>query len=211
MTTTGSTTTPEGAALSDATPPQPPAQEESGNVSAPAAGLDPGVGNLYFAYGSNLSSTQMAERCPNAVALGVAWLPGWDWIINQRRYANVVRRREDGTGDHPGVYGVLYRLPPADEARLDVHEGVPRAYEKVMLKVTMTTGSAAGGNADGEATDKTVEALVYVDFNNIGPGLAWPGYVGRMSRGVKEASKQWGFPQRFAETVMAKYIPDLEW
>ena len=45
---------------------------------------------LYFAFGSNLSSTQMRSRCPGAAAVGLAFLPGYDFIINERGFANVV-------------------------------------------------------------------------------------------------------------------------
>ena len=35
------------------------------------------MGKLYFAYGSNLNLTQMANRCPQAKQLGSAYLPNW--------------------------------------------------------------------------------------------------------------------------------------
>ncbi|KAI1375288.1 hypothetical protein F4677DRAFT_133205 [Hypoxylon crocopeplum] len=49
-----------------------------------------GTGTLYFAYGSNLSPTQMHERCPLSTPVGLARLPGWIWLINKRGYANIV-------------------------------------------------------------------------------------------------------------------------
>lgn len=168
---------------------------------------------LYFAYGSNLSSTQMAQRCPNSIAVGLASLPGWDWIINERRYANIVRcaapspnvsqsAKEQEEAVHPGVYGILYRLPPHDEVILDRYEGVPWAYEKVILDVWV---------ARKGAEREKVQALVYVDFNNVKPGTPWTEYVERMSRGVKEACEQWEFPAWFAETVMRRFLPGLKW
>ncbi|PON24828.1 hypothetical protein TGAM01_v206336 [Trichoderma gamsii] len=45
---------------------------------------------LYFAYGSNLSTDQMRERCPYSTAVGLGKMTGWKWIINRRGYANVV-------------------------------------------------------------------------------------------------------------------------
>lgn len=50
---------------------------------------------LYFAYGSNLSTRQMLDRCPQSTCIGLARLPGWKWIINSRGYANIVP--EDGS------------------------------------------------------------------------------------------------------------------
>jgi gamma-glutamylcyclotransferase len=46
---------------------------------------------LYFAYGSNLSTEQMRERCPYSTAVGLGKMTGWKWIINRRGYANVVK------------------------------------------------------------------------------------------------------------------------
>ncbi|KAI1880333.1 hypothetical protein JX265_001954 [Neoarthrinium moseri] len=120
---------------------------------------------LYFAYGSNLSPTQMQSRCPGSIPLGLARLRGWSWLINARGYANIVRGPapssssptspspatpapttttvpgkspsggEDAT-DEPLVYGLLYRLAPRDEATLDVCEGVPWAYQRAFVDVT---------------------------------------------------------------------------
>ncbi|KAH6658056.1 hypothetical protein BKA67DRAFT_557043 [Truncatella angustata] len=181
-------------------------------------------GKLYFAYGSNLSSTQMSQRCPHATAVGLARLDGWDWIINERRYANIVRaptsdpssspeKQEHGlgvnddpvdAGHHPGVYGVLYRLPPADEAALDACEGVPFAYNKLVLAVS---------ELDPETLEEArrVEALAYVDLVHVLPRAPWPEYVGRMSAGVREARERWGFPVWYVEMVMRRFVPGLSW
>ncbi len=45
---------------------------------------------LYFAYGSNLSLTQMSLRCPHSTYKSLALLRHWRWIINARGYANIV-------------------------------------------------------------------------------------------------------------------------
>ena len=37
---------------------------------------------FHFAYGSNMSRTLMGARCPGAVALGIATLSGWGFVIN---------------------------------------------------------------------------------------------------------------------------------
>ncbi|KAF9055127.1 hypothetical protein BDZ89DRAFT_1055740 [Hymenopellis radicata] len=96
---------------------------------------------LYFAYGSNLSVTQMIARCQynpsvSAKPLAVAHLPDWTWIINQRGYANVVppsleldsslseATTTDDVLPSTGVYGLLYAMDREDEQSLDVYEGV---------------------------------------------------------------------------------------
>ncbi|KAI9646721.1 hypothetical protein NHQ30_004718 [Ciborinia camelliae] len=50
----------------------------------------PQTPTLYFAYGSNLSLTQMQTRCPNSTYYGLGLLQGYRWIINERGYANIV-------------------------------------------------------------------------------------------------------------------------
>ncbi|KAI0549359.1 hypothetical protein F4679DRAFT_547641 [Xylaria curta] len=87
-------------------------------------------GSLYFAYGSNLHLTQMANRCPASVFKGKAVLPGYRWQINQRGVANVVKSIDDY------VEGLLYLVNPKDERSLDRSEGVAKGfYQKHILVV----------------------------------------------------------------------------
>lgn len=101
---------------------------------------------LYFAYGSNLSPTQMRMRCTHdptlsAHPVAIAALDSWRWLICQFGYANVVPPaglrvgRQITEGDavpesisesipHGGVYGVLYEMSQEDEKLLDGYEGV---------------------------------------------------------------------------------------
>lgn len=97
---------------------------------------------LYFAYGSNLSPTQMRSRCAynpdlSSKPLAIAKLSGWRWFICEAGYANVLppaeyrvnRQETDGdavpiSGKEDAVYGVLYEMSPEDELLLDGYEGV---------------------------------------------------------------------------------------
>ncbi|KAE8144087.1 hypothetical protein BDV25DRAFT_12468 [Aspergillus avenaceus] len=99
--------------------------------------------SLYFAYGSNLSFTQMRLRCTgnpdrSSKPIAIARLDHWRWLICQAGYANVVppaalrvsKEFEDFgdevpvSGDEDAVFGVLFDMDVADEKLLDVHEGV---------------------------------------------------------------------------------------
>lgn len=100
---------------------------------------------LYFAYGSNLSYSQMRQRCSHApehsaTPRALARLDGWKWIICDRGYANVippaelrVGRLETVWGDRPTavtddtVYGLLYDMAVEDEKLLDGYEDVDYA------------------------------------------------------------------------------------
>lgn len=73
----------------------------------------------YFAYGSNMASAGMRERCASPSVLGVATIPGYRFRIANRGYATMV--------PDPGsvVYGLLWSLTDEDLTALDQYEGVP--------------------------------------------------------------------------------------
>ncbi|KAL7620496.1 hypothetical protein AAE478_009491 [Parahypoxylon ruwenzoriense] len=225
-----------------------------------------GKGVLYFAYGSNLSPTQMHGRCPSSTPVGLAFLPGWTWLINERGFANIVpvpkeQKEEkdvrggaggiansDGVVEEEeeeekapdvevgmekgvdGVYGVLYRLHPDDEAMLDMHEGVPWAYERRFLEAVLIpapsnlapapdsalsqtqasraspSGQDLGERGVGIENEKPVRVLAYVDSRRVRPGTSAQEYIGRMNRGVEEATG-WGLPRSYVDAVMRPFIP----
>ncbi|KAL2878297.1 hypothetical protein SGCOL_006549 [Colletotrichum sp. CLE4] len=175
---------------------------------------------LYFAYGSNLSPTQMSLRCPASTPLGLAHLPNHTFIINSRRYANVVPNGPvdaphppsavpaTDTAPAPGVYGILYALPPQDEATLDRCEGVPHSYQKQELAVKVVNFTPAGTAAAVNLTPgSNVTALVYVDTERTEPSTPWDEYIDRMNRGVDEATERFGLPRGYVDEVIRAYIP----
>lgn len=85
------------------------------------------TGTFYFAFGSNLSPTQMHGRLDSpssAIPIAIASLPGWKWLICQRGYANIVELDPDTPEcDSAIVWGVLYNLTAEDEEILDLYEG----------------------------------------------------------------------------------------
>lgn len=150
----------------------------------------PNSPTLYFAYGSNLSLTQMASRCPTSSYVALARLDGWKWIIGERGYANVIPSPSSPTSNFPlrgkplpppdsqeqeqdYVIGMLYTLEPNDEENLDLAEGVPFAYVKQMHDVELLDG-------DGKETGESRKVLVYVDVKRVGEGVCREEYVGRM-------------------------------
>ena len=77
---------------------------------------------LYFAYGMNTNKEEMAYRCPGAVALGKAVLPGYR--LEFKSFATIVPDADSQ------VEGVLWTITNADEAALDILEGYPEFYDK---------------------------------------------------------------------------------
>ncbi|CAG7563009.1 unnamed protein product [Fusarium equiseti] len=176
---------------------------------------------LYFAYGSNLSTEQMRQRCPYSTPVGLAYLKGWKWIINTRGYANVVQLPIDSDDDTPdaesnkqltdkgkekatnkveeeeGVYGLLYLVPAQDEERLDGYEGVPWAYQKFQVDVKWAT-------ATGDE-DETLRALVYVDEMRVDEDLPKEEYVDRMEDGIEDAVENWGLDQEISSWSILSY------
>src|SRR6478736_3987821 len=90
----------------------------------------------YFAYGSNLSVTQMAERCPDATDPRPATLADHDWLINERGVATVEAL------DGGQVHGVLWQISDRDLTVLDSAEGVPVRYRRDRLTVQTADGPA---------------------------------------------------------------------
>lgn len=161
---------------------------------------------LYFAYGSNLSTEQMLQRCPSSVPIGLGFLSGWRWIINARGYANIIPSSQLSSpfwstfpikplGDEEdGVYGLLHLLPSQDEDTLDVCEGVPWAYGKVVMEVERV-GDENARKIEGQS----VRALVYVDQERVQGDRPKEEYKGRVERGIEDAVESWGLEKGYSE------------
>ena len=82
---------------------------------------------LYFAYGSNMSLTQMAGRCPSSTFEGKGRLAGYRWQINERGVGNIIESRDEY------VEGVIYAIDQDNRRQLDRNEGVGRGYYKAEI------------------------------------------------------------------------------
>ena len=133
---------------------------------------------LYFGFGSNLWRYQMSQRCPESTYLGVARLPKYRWIIYQRGYANVVRTQDDADE----VYGLVYSLPPSDEAKLDRNEGVPWAYQKEMMSIEFwqADGESSRVHVGNRSKMEAVSMLVYIDHEGTTEAGPKEEYIYRM-------------------------------
>jgi len=117
--------------------------------------------NIYFAYGSNLSEDQMADRCPEAYIIGAGSITGWQFRIMERGYATIT------PSDDSVVWGGLWTLTAQDERRLDRYEGVSAGlYTRDRIVVEMNGEQVealvyiAPLEADGVATDAYMESVI---------------------------------------------------
>jgi AIG2-like family len=91
---------------------------------------------VVFAYGSNMLTGWIRKRCPSAIALGIAELPGYELQWHKRG------RDESGKCDvvlttdaAAVVYGVLYEIPVGEKPALDKAEGLGNGYEAKNVEV----------------------------------------------------------------------------
>ncbi|MBB4286048.1 gamma-glutamylcyclotransferase family protein [Roseospira goensis] len=116
---------------------------------------------LYLAYGSNLSRSRMAERCPRATPLDPVILP--DWRLCFERVATI-QPAPGGT-----VPAALYRLTPACERTLDAVEGVAEGrYRRAHLTV-----------ADAKGRSRAVLTYIKVDARRGPPTEAYYAHIAR--------------------------------
>ena len=88
----------------------------------------------YFAYGSNLNFDQMVYRCPEATAVGIAKLNGYE-LAFRRGYLTILPK-EDAS-----VEGLIWSITDHDESQLDCYEGYPTFYDKETVTVMDADGT----------------------------------------------------------------------
>ncbi len=121
----------------------------------------------YFAYGSNMLSRQMEQRCPGAKPVATGLLRGWRFLINRRGVASIVA---DEAGS---VRGVVWELTDGHLRSLDGYEGVPDWYRRRMVDVELPER--------GE-----VACVTYIDESEGGdvPGPPREGYLEKIVEGA---------------------------
>jgi hypothetical protein len=132
---------------------------------------------LYFAYGSNMSVSAMARRCPRSEALGPARLVRHRLAVMREGWLTVAR------DPRSAVHGVLWDLALADVAALDRYEGMAQGlYAKLTQPVVTDRGAR--------------QAIVYIGAN-AGPGAARPAYIAE----VIAAARSWPLPGEAIEAL----------
>ncbi len=88
---------------------------------------------LYFAYASNLSKKYMSARCPNAMALKKVSLMDYKLTFNE--LADIVPQ------EGQSVVGGLYLISKQELEKLDILEGHPDLYERIIVELVDEQGN----------------------------------------------------------------------
>lgn len=122
----------------------------------------------YFAYGSNMLGSQMAERCPGANNPVEAVLDGYTWVCNDRGVATVV------PVEGRLVHGILWEVTDDHIITLDGYEGVDSGhYRREMIEVELT------------GSGEVVDAVIYI-AGSTEPGPPRDGYMDKVLGGAAE-------------------------
>jgi gamma-glutamylcyclotransferase (GGCT)/AIG2-like uncharacterized protein YtfP len=136
---------------------------------------------LYFAYGTNISSQRMKERCKYFKKISLAKLFGYQFIFNQRGVATVVKK--------PGstVWGVLYDIDKDALNALDGFEGYPVRYDRKKVEVR-------------DKKDNTFNAIMYIDYRSQ-EGVARPEH----KKIILKCHQDDGFPEKYINDIKRRY------
>ena len=93
---------------------------------------------LYFAYGSNMNTNQMAFRCPDAQVIDTVRLENYRLAFRSNGGGKGVATILPEQGSF--VDGVLWQISPKDEQSLDYYEGFPVLYGKETVSVRTSDG-----------------------------------------------------------------------
>lgn len=97
---------------------------------------------------------------------------------------------------------MIYALSPPDEAKLNINEGVPCAYERQVPEVELWFEDSS---KNWDATQyQTV--LCYVDADRVQEAQLKGEYVHRINMGIRDA-KQKGMPSSYVDKYLRLFIP----
>lgn len=137
---------------------------------------------LYFAYGSNMHSTQIRERCPSAKLIGKARLDNYRLAFTRKSVKNWPGCGVADVLPAQGkfVWGALFEIADQDIPALDKMEGyrpgrATNAYKRIAVTVLK----------DGDPAGET-SAQTYVVCEPVEPNLhPHPDYLARIISGAE--------------------------
>lgn len=142
----------------------------------------------YLAYGSNLSVTQMAHRCPNAVYVGTAEIPGYRLLFKGSKtgYYLTIEKKKGSA-----VPVLVWQISEWDERNLDAYEGYPAFYYKKEMKVELESFISS-------MPKHPIEALVYIMHEERHTGIP----SGHYYETCMEGYQRFGFDKKILEQAL---------
>jgi len=134
-----------------------------------------GMAIYYFAYASNVSRKQMAERCPDAKARAVATLPNFKLVFSgySRLRKGAVATIRGSQGDK--VIGAVYEISEAGLRKLDKYENYPVEYKHLDVRVYTDGGDM-------------YDAITFIKARQEEEGKPSPEYLAVIQQGYRD----WG-------------------
>lgn len=125
-------------------------KEDNVGSSSDVNQLEEQNSHLYFAYGSNMDTNQMKQRCPSAKKVGIGRLEDFDIVFNRKGSYRPggVASVESANGRE--VYGIIWQIDSNDLSKLDEIED-PVAYDRKVFKIE-----------DINDSEKKYECYVYI-------------------------------------------------
>lgn len=121
--------------------------------------------NYYFAYGSNMTESQIMFRCPDSTFIGITKLINKSFYIDARGVASIKNKPESH------VYGAVWTLSHNGLCNLDTHEGYPSLYIKNYYNVLVN--------------DKLLNVLVY-ESTTLESGIPRVGYLEKIIQSAQK-------------------------
>jgi len=114
----------------------------------------------YFAYGSNMLTERLRQRCPTAVPVRPASVTGYAIAFHKRSNRDASGKATLHPAPSATVHGVLFEIDKADRHGLDEAEGVGNGYARLDdfavvaggLTRTVTTYIATDSHIDADLT-----------------------------------------------------------
>jgi gamma-glutamylcyclotransferase (GGCT)/AIG2-like uncharacterized protein YtfP len=124
--------------------------------------------SYYFAYGSNMNTAQMNQRCKTGIEIvGPAQLENYEFGFDSRGYANI--RPKQGEF----VWGLVWEIDKPCITSLDGYEGYPNVYDRQDVTVVKN--------------GQNIDAFVYIQPAQEFGGTPQPDYLsGKIIPGAKE-------------------------
>lgn len=95
---------------------------------------------VYFAYGSNMSTSRLRKRVPSCEAIGVATLHGHQLRFHKRSTDGSSKCDAFEAGEDNEVIGVLFKFDTSEREALDKAEGVGKGYDSATVTVINDKG-----------------------------------------------------------------------